>query len=54
MLLDELIEQVDDTNYFLFMPEKCDVTYYNTNRISNLINSKLKCPYGLRKMLIKK
>lgn len=30
MVLDELIEQVEDNDYYLCMNEECSITYYNT------------------------
>jgi bacterioferritin-associated ferredoxin len=43
MVLDELIEQVGDNDYYLCMSEKCDITYYNekSNTIFNRLQLKV-------------
>jgi len=49
ILLDELMEQVGDADYFLCMSEKCDVTYYNTESNFKFNKQQVKVPIWFKK-----
>jgi len=49
ILLDELIEQVGDTDYFLCMSEKCDVTYYSAESNFKFNKQQVKVPIWFKK-----
>ncbi len=49
MVLDELIEQVGDKDYYLCMSEECDITYYNQESSATFNNEQLKVPIWFKK-----
>ncbi|ABX42167.1 Csac_0668 family 2Fe-2S cluster-binding (seleno)protein [Lachnoclostridium phytofermentans] len=44
MVLDELMEQVGDNDYFLCMDEECSITYYDTQANINFNKQQVKVP----------
>lgn len=44
MILDELIEQVDENDYYLCMSEECDIAYYNTEKKLMFNKQQIKVP----------
>lgn len=49
MVLNELIEEVGDDDYFLCMSEECDITYYNPNSIVKFNKQQMKVPLWFKK-----
>jgi bacterioferritin-associated ferredoxin len=49
MVLDELIEQVGDKDYYLCMNEECDITYYNQESSAIFNKQQLKVPIWFKK-----
>ncbi|MHB1392584.1 MAG: Csac_0668 family 2Fe-2S cluster-binding (seleno)protein [Clostridia bacterium] len=49
MVLDELMEQVSDNDYFLCMDEECDITYYNIKSNIKFSKQQVKVPLWFKK-----
>ena len=49
LVLDELIEQVGDKDYYLCMSEECDITYYNKTSSAIFKKQQLKVPIWFKK-----
>ena len=49
MVLDELVEQVGDNDYFLCMSEDCDITYYNLKLTIRFSKQQVKDPIWFKK-----
>jgi len=49
MVLDELLEQVGDDDYFLCMSEECDITYYNPKSTVKFNKQQMKVPIWFKK-----
>ena len=49
MVLDELIEQVGDKDYYLCMSEECDITYYNQESSATFNKQQLKVSIWFKK-----
>ena len=49
MVLDELMDQVGDKDYYLCMSEDCDVTYYNTESGFKFNKQQVKVPLWFKK-----
>jgi len=44
LILNELVEQVEDSDYFLCMSKECDITYYNTESNIKFNKQQVKVP----------
>ena len=49
MVLDELIQQVGDKDYYLCMSEECDITYYSQTSSAIFNKQQLKVPIWFKK-----
>ena len=49
MVLDDLLEQIDDNEYFLCMNEDCNITYYNTESNMKFNKHQIKVPIWFKK-----
>jgi bacterioferritin-associated ferredoxin len=49
MVLEELMEQVGDNDYFLCMSEECDITYYNTESSIKFNKQQVRVPIWFKK-----
>ncbi|WP_027632051.1 Csac_0668 family 2Fe-2S cluster-binding (seleno)protein [Clostridium hydrogeniformans] len=49
MVIDELLEQIDDNEYFLCMNEDCNITYYNTESNMKFNKHQVKVPIWFKK-----
>lgn len=49
MVLDELTEQIGDSDYFLCMSEECDITYYNPEANIKFNKQQVKVPIWFKK-----
>jgi bacterioferritin-associated ferredoxin len=49
MVLEALIEQVGDNDYFLCMSEECDITYYNPKSTVKFNKQQIKVPIWFKK-----
>ncbi|MGV8982522.1 Csac_0668 family 2Fe-2S cluster-binding (seleno)protein [Clostridium sp.] len=49
MVLETLIEQVGDNDYFLCMSEECDITYYNPKSTVKFNKQQIKVPIWFKK-----
>ena len=49
MVLNELVEQIGDNDYYLCMNEECDITYYNTKSNVKFNKQQVKVPIWFKK-----
>ena len=49
MVLDELTEQVSDSDYYLCMSEQCEIAYYNTESNIRFNKQQVKVPIWFKK-----
>lgn len=49
IVLDELMEKVQDNDYFLCMNDECDITYYNSGSNIQFNKNQLKVPIWFKK-----
>lgn len=49
LVLDELVEQISDDDYFLCMNEECDITYYNVESNIKFNKQQIKVPIWFKK-----